>query len=277
MTPAELWTAWGADPAATGVAVAVLAVLVAGYRRMRAGTDHGVVGPRHVALGAAGWLALAVATVSPLEPLGGALFSAHMGQHLLLTLVAPPLLLLGRAHVAVVRLVPLPARRRLLRSTARLGRDVGVAGAVVLAGLHVAVVLAWHVPVLYDLAVGTPAVHGLEHATLLGSALGFWAALGAGRREPVAAAALLSFVTALSLGALAALLSFAPEPWYASHLGSTRVWGLTPLADQQLAGALMWIPGGIVYLAAAAVGVVRWIGADERRQAPHVVGRSAPG
>lgn len=220
-------------------------------------------------LGLAGAAILLAVLGPPLEALAHEWFAAHMVQHLALTHVAAPLLLLGRLHRRLVSLVPLAARRRWGRRLARVGRRLDPAGRVFAMLAHIAVVLAWHVPILYDLAFELPAVHGLEHLLMLGSALGFWAALGAGSGRAVPLAALLAFVASLALGALAALLSFAPEPLYAAHVAADGPWGLSVLQDQQLGGALMWIPGGLVYLVASASTVVRWIGADERRPAVH--------
>lgn len=217
--------------------------------------------------GAAGAVALVVALSPPLDGAAHDVFAAHMVQHLALTHAVAPLLLLGRVHRRAARLAPIGVRRRWGRRLARVARGRGPAGGVVVTGVHVLVVLAWHLPVLYDLALAVPAVHVLEHLLLLGSALGFWAALGAGSHRPVPLGALLAFAASLGLGALAALLSVAPAPLYAAHAATGGPWGLSALQDQQLGGAIMWIPGGLVYLAAAVTTVVRWIGADERRPA----------
>jgi cytochrome c oxidase assembly factor CtaG len=64
---------------------------------------------------------------------------------------------------------------------------------------------------------------------------------------------------------LGALITFSPRPWYAAHLDTTAAWGLTPLADQQLAGAIMWVPAGVVYVAAALALFGGWLAAVERR------------
>ena len=209
-------------------------------------------------------MALVVALVSPLEALSEVLFAAHMVQHLLLTLVAAPLLLLGRIHHAVTPLLPLDLRRSWGRRLARGARRVGPGLLVVAVGVHVGTVVAWHVPALYTLAASSALAHGLEHLTLLGSAVGFWAVMGAARPRPVAAAGLAAFVTSLVFVGLAALLTSAPTPWYGPHLTTTQPFGLTPLEDQQLAAAIMWVPGGMVYLGAAAAAILRWIRADER-------------
>ena len=102
-------------------------------------------------------------------------------------------------------------------------------------------------------ALADEAVHVLEHVTFLGSAWLFWDVVwGASRRSVLAEgpAILLLFTTALHSGILGALITFAPTPWYQNYATTTAAWGLTPLADQQLAGVIMWVPAGMVYLGA---------------------------
>lgn len=265
LAPHDLPAAWNLEL----LLVLALAIPLVVYGRSVRGwwTEHGrgaVITPRQVAAfgGAVGCLVLAL--VSPLDALSGALFSAHMVQHLLLTLGAAPLLLLGRAHVAVAAVLPLSQRRRWSRRGARALRWAGPRALVAAVLVHVIIVLAWHVPTLYDLAVDAPWIHAMEHATLLVSAVVFWGAVGATGRRPVPAAGIAIFVASFTFVLLAALLTSAQEPWYAAHVGSAAAFGLTPVQDQHLAAAIMWVPGGIVYLAAGAAAIVRWIRSDER-------------
>lgn len=267
MEPASVWGAWTLAPGlVVGLAGAVV-VYGRGVRTLWARGGRGAgISVRRVRLFACGVAVLALALLSPLDAMGGALFSAHMAQHLLLTLVVAPLLVAGRLPRTFQALVSLPARRRWARAMPSALRPTAPAGMVVAVVLHVTVVVTWHVPAVYDLAVGDPSVHALEHLTLLLAAMPFWAAMGAGTSRPVGPAGLAAFVAALSFILLAASLSMSPTPWYDAHLASTTAWGLTPLQDQQLAAAMMWIPGGLVYLAATAASIVRWIRADERAQ-----------
>lgn len=177
-----------------------------------------------------------VALASLLPPLHGwaaALFSAHMLQHLVLIFMAAPLIALG-----------LP--RRL------------PGNAVVIWIANAGAMWAWHLPVAYDAAVASRLLHGLEHISFLGTAVLFWGFVL--RRSDVSPLTRvgLTFATALQSGALGALLAFASRPLYSSHLASTERWGLTPHQDQQLAGALMWVPPGIVYLSVMLVLLYRW-------------------
>jgi cytochrome c oxidase assembly factor CtaG len=223
-----------------------------------------------------GWLALAVALVSPLHPLGEALFSAHMAQHELLMAVAAPLLVLGRPVVALAWAMP-----RVARGLAPRLRPLHVlAEPWPATALHGVAVWAWHAPALYGLALRSEAAHALQHASFLGTALLFWWAVLGARRQTLGTRLLALFLTALHTGALGALLTFAPRPLIPAYLATTGPWGLTPLEDQSLAGLVMWIPGGVSYLAAALwllAGVLRETpdGADQRSSSARAARASA--
>jgi putative membrane protein len=114
---------------------------------------------------------------------------------------------------------------------------------------------AWHTPSLYTVALQHSAAHALEHASLLlASALAWSVALSRGRASALGAlgCALLLVASAVQGGLLGAVLLFAGTALYPVHGHGPALWGLTPLEDQQLAGALMWIPPSVVYLGAAA-------------------------
>lgn len=274
VTPHDVLTAWSFDPVVI-LGLAVTALLYRrGLGRLWAGGGRGrAVSTRRAWSAAAGLGVIALAILSPLDAAAEALFAAHMVQHLLLVLIAAPLLLAGRADTVVTRGLPLAWRRAVARVVAPRARRLGAVGAVLAAALYTVIVLAWHVPALYDLAVDTPVVHGLEHVTMLLAALLFWAVVGVGRVRPTGAGPAAAFVVGLAMGGLAALLSFASGPWFAAHLDTTAAWGLTPLADQQMAGGIMWVPGGIVYLLVSALGIVRWIRDDETTARLGIAGR----
>ncbi|MGH8895861.1 MAG: cytochrome c oxidase assembly protein, partial [Egibacteraceae bacterium] len=120
---------------------------------------------------------------------------------------------------------------------------------------------AWHVPALYNAALRSDAVHAVEHTTMLAAAFAFWGPILRPRRTPVWVGPLLLAGAAIQGGILAALLVFSPRVFYA-HGAATTLWGLDPLSDQALAGVIMWVPGGIVYLIAAATLLVRWLDRD---------------
>jgi cytochrome c oxidase assembly factor CtaG len=177
-----------------------------------------------------------------------------MLQHLVLILVAAPLLVFGAPERVALWAFPLPARRRLGGWAHALGRALGPLGrpgpavAMATAGLWI-----WHVPALYDLAVERGALHALEHLTFLLTAVLFWWTLlrirtrRADKENGGRILALLAMVVQGSL--LGALITFAAAPLYDSHRAIPRAWGVGPLVDQQLAGLIMWVPPAALYLA----------------------------
>jgi cytochrome c oxidase assembly factor CtaG len=219
---------------------------------------------------------LLVALASPLDGAATALFSAHMVQHLLLTAVAAPLLVLG-APVATIRR-GLPTRRwpTLHRGVRRLAGHRPPAWWVLAAALiGLGTLSVWHVPALYGAALESDLVHGVEHATLLLTAVILWSAvLGTARRRQVLLAAGALALSALHGAALGALLALSPRPWYAGHAEGATAWGIEPLADQQVAGAIMWVPTAAVHLGALAVLLHRWLRAGEEH--PADAGASPP-
>ena len=96
---------------------------------------------------------------------------------------------------------------------------------------------------------------------MLASALTFWWPIARPRRTHAGLGVFLLFLSLMASGLLAALLVFAPRAWYA--YGATEAWGLSPLQDQQLAGAVMWVPGGAVHVVAGATVLMRWLRAEE--------------
>jgi putative membrane protein len=192
---------------------------------------------------------VAVAAVSPpMHAAADASLAAHMVQHLVLILAAAPLMVLGHP----VRALPAGFVRSIARRIplARLGRRHLRLVAVAAWLIHVMALWAWHTPRLYEWAVASPLPHALEHGSLLLTACAFWAAvfsrvLGSG------GAVLYLFAAAGQSTALGALLTLAETPWYPIHATSLATWRLTPLEDQQLAGLIMWIPGGMSYATVA--------------------------
>ena len=169
--------------------------------------------------------AVALAALVGLEARSGLYFSTHMLQHMLFVLVAAPLI----AASGLTRR-PGPLRSLLV---------VGV--------LHAGALWAWHMPVLYDAAMRSDLLHALEHASFLVTAVLFWDAVFDFSIDRFKRAGLV-FATMLQSGALGALLVFATTPLYESHV-LDGIAAPDPLPDQQLAGAIMWVPPGVVYLA----------------------------
>jgi cytochrome c oxidase assembly factor CtaG len=262
LAPHDLWSAWNLDP------VVVLGLLLAIWM-FRWGYVRGRTLPldrRRARYFAGGLVALAVALVSPLDALSGALASAHMVQHLLLVLVAAPLLAFSGAAATLVRGTPSTVRRSLGRWRGRLRLTRARTGALrhpaTVWLLHVGALWFWHAAGPYGAALDHALVHALEHASFLITGVLFWNVVAASRRPGGMSpgfGVLLLFATAMQSVFLSALLTFASTPWYDGYADTTRQWGLEPLADQQLAGVIMWIPGGVVYIVAALMLLAAWI------------------
>jgi putative membrane protein len=212
-------------------------------------------GARDTAWFAGGLAVLAGTLLGPLDAWSARSFAAHMLQHELLMLVAAPMLVLGRPLGRFAWLWPRLSRRGLRRGLARTRGLIGwnlftsPAGAC---AIQAVALFAWHVPAWFRAATTNDGLHILQHAAFLAAALCFWWTVlrpGPPRRvAPPALAAL--FVTTLTTGALGALLTFTTRIWYAVP-GFDPPWGMSLVDDQQLGGLLMWVPGGLVYLAVA--------------------------
>jgi len=280
--PGAVWTAWQWT-ASIVVPLALCAAWYAiGVRALwrRAGVGHGVR-RWQVWCFAGGVVTLAIALLSPVDALAETLFSAHMVQHLLLMLVAAPLLALGEPLLPA--LWALPGERRLAigrwwraspraRRAARAGCDpLGVWLA------NLAVLWFWHLPGPYLAALGDERLHALEHLTFLGAAFLFWWVVfqPIGRRRLAHGGAVVYLALALmQSGALGAILAFARTPWYPAHAAGAAAWHLTVLEDQQLAGLIMSVPASLVYIGVALALAARWFVLDP---APRRRGRLSPG
>ena len=263
--PHDLLTAWSFEP---GV---VLPLVVAGWLYVRgvralwrsAAPGRGVHA-REVAAFGLGWLTLLIALVSPMHRWGEALFSAHMVQHELLMALAAPLLVLGRPLIPWVWALPPGWRRPIGRVTAaapfRTTWD-GLTNPGVAWTLHAVAIWTWHLPALFQATLQSETVHALQHASFLGTGLLFWWTVLERRRGRLGwpGAVIALFTTAVHTGLLGALLTFSNRLWYPIYAPATAAWGLTPLEDQQLAGLIMWIPGGLAYLIAALALMASWL------------------
>lgn len=179
----------------------------------------------HPRLALSGVAVLALVFVSPLCALSVALFSARAMHHILLVTCAAPLIAAAfparcGGHLAIA----------LLASTTSFW--------------------VWHLPTPYDQALANSAIYWLMQVSLLGTAIWFWRNLFAAEPLPATLAATFAMT---QMGLLGALLTFAPDALYTAHAGTTQAWGMGQIADQQLAGLMMWVPGIIPYGVAAAL------------------------
>ncbi|HEX8125201.1 MAG TPA: cytochrome c oxidase assembly protein [Allosphingosinicella sp.] len=236
------------------------------HRRSRLGRGERIQG---AGLFASGWLVLAVALVSPLHQSAERSFTVHMIEHELIMLAAAWLLAASRPLPVLLWALPKAWRARV----GGLGARPWLSGSwrfltdpVAATVVQAVVLVAWHMPALFDRALADPYWHVAQHGAFLAAALLFWSAMANGRggRHAFGVAALCLFATSLVGGLLGALMSFSASPWYLGYarMGMTPL-GLSPVEDQNLAGLLMWIPGGLVHAGAALWFLYRWMKASE--------------
>jgi putative copper resistance protein D len=261
---------WRMEPIVlSGLAIATIAWLVL-VRRVAAGhPDHPHPAGRSAAF-LGGLAILALALTSPIEAYEGELFSVHMLQHMLLELVAAPLLLLGAPATLALRAASPSVRGRLLALLH--SRVVSVLSFPVLAWiLFAAVNWGWHFSPLYDRALEVPWLHDLQHLTFLGAALLFWwpvvGADPARWRLPHPVRLFYLFLAMPQNSFLGIALMSAPTGLYPHYLSNAREWGPTPIVDQNVGGMLMWVGGDVVFLLAMGLVVAAWVRAEDRRTA----------
>lgn len=268
--PDALWHAWSFDPLVLVPLLLSAWLYGRGLRLLwaRAGRGRGVALPHALAFGV-GTAVLFIALVSPLDALGETLLSAHMAQHALLVTVTPLLLLLGKPGAVFAWALPAECRKHFLGSQGwRALATVGGALSRPLcsAVLHGLALWGWHAPGAFDAAIADYGVHVLEHVSFFGTAVLFWRAILDTRSRRRAAAALgAAFATLMHGGLLGALITLAPYPLYVWYHDRTALWGLNALEDQQLAGLIMWVPMGIIYLGACLGLASRLVASQENR------------
>lgn len=255
LTPAAVSSAWSLAPATLFPVLLLPALYVSA---VVAGQREGATpSPGQVALFVTGWLLLVIALVSPLCRLAAHLAWAHMVQHVILVAFAPPLLLLGTRNVCAG---PTAARMRARAPATWLG------GPTVAGLAYGAAIWFWHVPRLYEAALRDTTLHLMMLGSLLAVAMVFWRSLMVAARSGAGATlatAPVLLATLMHTGLLGALLTFSPGLWFPVMAPGALAFGLSPLADQQLAGLIMWVPMGLVYMAAALAMVARGLSASE--------------
>jgi len=261
---------WKFDPIAGTMLAATLVVYSLGTSRAwrAAGVGRGVR-VWEAGLFLCGWGTLAFAVLSPLATWAEALFWVHMTQHELLVIVVAPLLVTSR---------PMTALAWAVRGSSAFGHRslrvintafIALSAPLVAFTLHAAALWIWHLPALYERAIGDNWIHALEHASFLLTACAFWAGLTQGRygRLGYGMAFLYVFATAMHSGALGALFTVAPSPLYHLYQVRAAAHGVNPLTDQQLAGLLMWVPACALLTVLALALFAAWLGELERRNA----------
>ena len=208
-----------------------------------------------------GIAALLVAVASPLEELDDLLLQAHMTQHLLLMLVAPSLILAGAPAIAIVRGLPPRIARAIvgpmLRSSAVRRLFAWLTEPLVCWIAFAAATWGWHLPATFQLALRSDRWHVVEHACFFTTALMFWYPViqpwPATARWPRWAMLPYLLLADGQNTILAALLMFSDRLIYPFYASAPPIAGFTPLGDQIVAGAIMWVPGSMFYLVPAAL------------------------
>lgn len=267
----EALTWWTNDPFVIATLSVSSFVYTVGLSRLwsTAGVGAGIRRPEALAY-YLGQISLVIALVSPVDRLSDLLFSAHMAQHELLLIVAPPLIVLGKPVVAlawalgpryrarIVRASSSPALRRTFRT---------VTGPLFILLLHGAVLWVWHIPSLFEAALRNEAIHALQHLSFFLTAVLFWWAVTRGRygRLGYGLASAFVFATAMHTSILGALLTVAARLWYPLYAARGQAWQIDLLEDQQLAGLLMWVPAGVLLCLVALALFAAWLGEAGRR------------
>jgi putative membrane protein len=241
------------------IGLEVVYLLCVSAYRTRIATSRPVPAGRRLAF-SSGVLVMLLALATPLDTIGDTyLFTAHMVQHLLLTLVAAPLLLVGTPGW-LLRLV-LHATR--LTGFVRWARHPLVA----FFGFNVIFALA-HVPSFYELTLTNEPLHALEHLVFLGTAMLMWMPVVSPVPEisapyPPMAQVLYLFLQTVPASLLGALLTATGSAYYSTYVLAPRIVALSPLEDQQLGGLLMWVGGGLFFLLATGVVFFAWASREE--------------
>ena len=270
MTIQEWLSAWSFDAVPTLAALVVGALYASAWRRVpaRPGRPRSAVPPSRAVCFLAGLAALLVAVDGPPDVFAELSFSLHMVQHLLLQVVAAPLLLLGGPVTVILRADPWWCPRRVLVRLLRSRVTVVLTNPVTALAGFTLVLVGTHLTGLYELSLRHEPVHELEHVVYLASALLFWwPAIGvdpAPHRIRHAGRVMYLMLSMPVPALLGAAIAGAGGVMYASYHQPTP-WGTDPLADQQAAGTLMWVGGMFTIVPALGVVVMRWLEDEARR------------
>ena len=226
--------------------------------RLEALLDQGLIKRSQPWYFAAGLTTLIVALFSPIDVFSNVLFVMHMTQHILLIMVAAPLLLLGLPAAFVH---PLLRNVRLKPILAWLTHPFTAFA------LYNLTLIVWHFPALYELTLRNPFIHDLEHAMFFYTGLlSWWPLLSPVRELPrlsYPGQMLYIFLIAIPAGLLSAVLVFADRVLYPSYAAAPRLWGLTALPDQQAGALVMMLPGKAIYLIALTIVFFIWFNEEE--------------
>ena len=260
---------WSGDPLPWIGIVLAITLYLAAVRIVDRAHPANPVPRRRIAAWLAGVAVVALALVSAVHIYAGSLFTVHMVQHLLLAMVAPPLLALGAPVTLTLRAASVNVRRSILLPVLHSWPVKAISWPPVGWTFFAVVMWATHFSPLYNAALENQALHSAEHLLyLIAGVLFWWPVIGADpirwRLSPIARMAYLAaqmpFNTAVGLA-----IYYAPTILYPHYALLGRTWGPDPLTDQQVAGIVMWGFGDVILLGALVLAVEAWLRADEKR------------
>lgn len=268
------WTRFTVHPS-TVIGIAALGLAYASrVRRGPSASDHPAAGPSpgQRASFVTSLLLLFLTLNGPLHDLSDTfLFSAHMVQHLIMTLVVPPLMILGTPGWMLRPLLRPPAMMRLAKAL------TGTAACFAIFNL---VLSFWHLPPIYNLALEQHPIHIVQHLMFLVAAVFMWwpltSMLPELPRASYPAQMLYCFLMSIPMSVIAIYIVMADSALYPAYASAPRVWGISPMMDQQSGGLIMWIPSGIFFYSVMTVVFFKWVGRGEDDQASAQVGWVAP-
>jgi len=260
---------WSGDPLPWIGTLLAITLYLAAVRIVDRAHPANPVPRRRIAAWLAGVAVVALALVSAVHIYAGSLFTVHMVQHLLLAMVAPPLLALGAPVTLTLRAASPNVRRSILLPVLHSWPVKAISWPPVGWTLFAVVMWATHFSPLYNAALENQALHSAEHLLyLIAGVLFWWPVIGADpirwRLSPIARMAYLAaqmpFNTAVGLA-----IYYAPTILYPHYAFLGRTWGPDPLTDQQVAGIVMWGLGDVILLGAVVLAIEAWLRADEKR------------
>ncbi|MDQ6886740.1 MAG: cytochrome c oxidase assembly protein [Gemmatimonadota bacterium] len=255
------WIHWTIHPS-TVLGIAALAVLYGWRARASRRAGGASPGIGQALAFAGGLLALFAALNGPIHDLSDSyLFSAHMVQHLMLTMLVTPLLLAGTPGWM---LRPLLERPVIARIAGRLTTPVACFT------IFSVVLTVWHLPPLYNFAMAHHSVHIVQHLCFLVASTFMWwplmSPLPELPRAPYPQQMLYTFLLTLPMSLVSIAITYAGSVIYPAYASAPRISGLTPLEDQQLGGLIMWIPGGLIFLGVLTIVFFRWVAQAEEEE-----------